>query len=70
MGWVIHSESRGTARSGKPRITTSGNSHAVRQSAQEEARANATLALTGEVEVMLRDLRLALAGGRAEGAIN
>lgn len=52
------------------RITTSGNSYTVRQSAQEEAKSNATLALTGEVEAMLRDLRLALAEGRAEGAIN
>lgn len=51
------------------RITTSGNSYAVRQSAQEEARANATLALTGEVEAMLRDLRLALAEGRAAGSL-
>ncbi len=46
------------------RITTSGNSTAVGDSAKAEAASRAAVALTSEVEVMLRDLRLALAEQR------
>ncbi len=48
------------------RITTSGNTTAVRRAAAQEAGARAVSALTGEVETMMRDLRLALAERRAE----
>ena len=55
-----------TAVAEKPvqRITTSGNTSVVSRQAQDEARSRAAIALTGEVEAMLRDLRLALAEGR------
>jgi len=49
--------------------TTSGNSSAVQREAQQVAQVGAVENLTGEVEVMLRDLRLGLAERRlGEGA--
>ncbi|NIA68219.1 hypothetical protein HBA54_06405 [Pelagibius litoralis] len=51
------------------RITTSGNSYAVQRAAQQVAQVRAVENLTGEVEAMLRDLRLALAEGRLAGDI-
>ena len=43
------------------RITSTGNTAAVRWQAELTARSRAAVALTGEVETLLRDLRLALA---------
>ena len=48
------------------RITTSGNTSAVRRAAAQAAGTRAVAALTGEVETMVRDLRLALAEQRAK----
>ncbi len=48
------------------RLTTSGNSAAVQREAQQLAQTGAVANLTGEVEVMLRDLRLGLAERRLE----
>jgi hypothetical protein len=51
------------------RLASSGNSAAARRDAEAEAQVRAVESLTGEVEVLLRDLRLALAEGRlARGA--
>mgnify|MGYP007073244166 FL=1 len=46
------------------RLSTSGNSHKVQEDARAEAQARAVEQLTGEVETMVRDLRLALAEQR------
>lgn len=46
------------------RLSTSGNSYKVQEDARAEAQAWAVEALTGEVETMVRDLRLALAEQR------
>lgn len=48
------------------RLSTSGNSYAVQREAQQAAQVGAVDNLTGEVEVMLRDLRLGLAERRLE----
>ena len=48
------------------RIATSGNTSAVRRAAAQAAGTRAVAALTGEVETMVRDLRLALADQRAK----
>ncbi|WP_193367036.1 hypothetical protein [Pelagibius marinus] len=47
------------------RLTTVSDSYDAHDSARREAEARAVAALTGEVEVMVRDLRLALAEQRA-----
>jgi hypothetical protein len=47
------------------RLSTSGNSYKVQEDARAEAQARAVEALTGEVETLVRDLRLALAEQRA-----
>lgn len=52
------------AKQAVQRITTAGSSAAVGISAKAEAASRAAVALTGEVAVMLRDLRLALAEQR------
>lgn len=56
-----------SATSEKPsyRLTTSGNISAARRAAESEAQARAVEALAGEVETMVRELRLALAEFRA-----
>ncbi|MEO3428094.1 hypothetical protein AAFN88_04505 [Pelagibius sp. CAU 1746] len=56
-----------SATSAQPsyRLTTSGNSSAVQAQARGEAEVRAVENLTGEVEAMVRDLRLALAERRA-----
>ena len=46
------------------RMTMSGNTRVVSGQAQHDARSRAAVALTGEVEAMLRELRLALAERR------
>ncbi len=55
-----------SAVSEKPtrRLSTSGNSYKVQADARAEAQARAVEKLTGEVETMVRDLRLALAERR------
>jgi hypothetical protein len=47
------------------RLSTSGNSYKVQEDARAEAQARAVVNLTGEVEIMMRDLRLALAEQRS-----
>ncbi|MPZ10945.1 MAG: hypothetical protein GEU89_12160 [Kiloniellaceae bacterium] len=58
-----------SARSERPtyRLSTSGNSYAVQREAQADAQARAVENLTGEIEAMVRELRLALAEGRVAG---
>jgi hypothetical protein len=51
------------------RLSTSGNSYAVQREAQADAQARAVENLTGEVEAMVRELRLALAEGRVAGDV-
>ncbi|MEQ8354958.1 MAG: hypothetical protein RH942_05425 [Kiloniellaceae bacterium] len=57
-----------SATSAEPtrRLSTSGNSYKVQADARAEAQAQAVAALTGEVETMVRDLRLALAARRLD----
>jgi hypothetical protein len=48
------------------RLSTSGNSYKVQEDARADAQLRAVAALTGEVESMMHELRLALAEQRAE----
>jgi len=54
-----------TAEKPAYRLASSGNSYAARREAEGEAQTRAVANLTGEVEALLRELRLALAEGRA-----
>ncbi|MGF1629263.1 MAG: hypothetical protein ACFCUT_07315 [Kiloniellaceae bacterium] len=51
------------------RLASSGNTHAARRAAEGEAQTRAVANLTGEVEAMLRELRLALAERRSGEAL-
>jgi len=54
-----------TAEKPAYRLASSGNTWAARREAEGEAQTRAVANLTGEVEAMLRELRLALAEGRS-----